>query len=691
MNSNIFLALLGVFNVLSLLMRRRAKSKLSQREIDALLTKFPHRSVDQLLSAVYSSPVALVRSLIDHAVKYNDDYTDGDREAAVEVLSKLFVSVDWQPRVSGLTVKRIWSATKQLTELSGAGIILAFVVSLIANILGYLYFENWWMSTVAVTVGYFALASFVVSGVRYLWSQMPLTSRLVKAGLVIGFLLFSWMPMIISYFYQPASAVVNKEPGIIEQGAIEKQLAKIYDRPPVPTRGVPAWTAMDIKVGAKRRSELSAEQKTLRELLLVDQLTFSSLNTTEKVTGFQRMKNYTTLVSASVANLLVRDPQAGKDFAEQTGLQPENLADYFLAILGKESSWSNDCESGTGPVCPAGISIALGEDEGLVKGNQDLRKVPEHAIPMMVEYAYGNYQKLNRRWDLAALGYHTGRSRALGLVKIAQEENLQWKTYMDIYFADPDKYPQTWAKVQEIHSKDFGDTYWPGIIRYMELISVFRTDEEAFQEIAKAQLRRVDGRNIAPKYKFHTFFDESLLNFEGIGMLKDLNDLKAAAAKGLLVTAPNHNSINYRTADDRGIGANDKANGLEYKRLRPLGIGGLWAVGTLVGRLDSQQRLDLTSMIRTDEYQKKANTREDVAVPTHLSGLVFDISMKDMKDDDPEYIRIAFALNELENYGCVSWMPEGKAYRAFHVVINPYQKQCVEMFMNNYHVSGAVG
>jgi hypothetical protein len=488
-----------------------------------------------------------------------------------------------------------------------------------------------------------------------------------------------------------------------------------------------------LKVGANRVN-LTPQELQLRISLMNYSQTFGALTEPDSVWGYlEGHRKYKPIVEEAVDNLLAKDPEAGASMAQQypgMGTGRETMVKYFLAKLAKESNFKEHCKSGTGPVCPAGISERLAKDKGLVidldDPSKDERRDPKIAVRTMVEYDYDNYRvkQFRKRWDIVAFAYHAGpgldpqyHNGVSGLLELADQEGLKWQSLDDLFFCDRFKYPKTANRVQEFMTKDrdFGMTYAFGVRRSMELLQLAWDDPETFKVLARLQRkqdsptevklckdlaeaeRAGDGGKVkeirqrladpstlkevggAANAKFWSAYSCRDLNFY------TLQDIKNAIKRGELVALPPEgvSGLSLRPADKRGIGEKDPENAYIYQHLSREGWGFLFMLVYHYRQFNPKGVLDLTSLVRSWAYQSDVRK---TGLPTHAMGRALDIAWKGLSDKDKD--TLVYLLNEFEQAGYISWYLEplkSEVKDHAHIVILNNQKM-VDILKANYQL-----
>lgn len=309
----------------------------------------------------------------------------------------------------------------------------------------------------------------------------------------------------------------------------------------------------------------------------------------------------------------------------------------------------------------------------------DNRSKPELAIPAAAKYLRdlenGKWTKMIKSRDLAIFAYHCGRGGVIELVKIAEKSEGFTKpiTVPQLFFrCSPTYNNKLYDRIQYHLGRDDSPTYWPRIIRAMQLIALYRKDPPAFVKLFSENQSNFDPEKRASN-KLYVWYEREDLQYQTAA------DLKTAKNAGRLV--PPYNLPDFYNFQLRSIGVKDPTNTFLYIQASPSAIGALTYIAYETRQLyqalglGSKKKyvpLEITSLVRSREYQKKlakSNPNARTEFPSHATGRVFDISY--LRLSEAEYGCLRLVLNDLEWIGALDVTRESKVSRTFHVGVNP--------------------
>jgi hypothetical protein len=158
----------------------------------------------------------------------------------------------------------------------------------------------------------------------------------------------------------------------------------------------------------------------------------------------------------------------------------------------------------------------------------------------------------------------------------------------------------------------------------------------------------------------------------GLARFKDLDEIRAHVKDGRLVPIKDDGPVTV----DPQLGELDPDNASLYAHARPWVKEFLRDLATDAA-LPSGAKLRVTSLSRTEEYQKKLRRRTAVAASgvtpqkrsSHMTGSTVDISTKDMPPAVEAWLRKKLA--DMERRGLVQATEEKWGALCFHVMVRP--------------------
>ncbi|MBX4187988.1 MAG: lytic transglycosylase domain-containing protein [Candidatus Doudnabacteria bacterium] len=429
--------------------------------------------------------------------------------------------------------------------------------------------------------------------------------------------------------------------------------------------------------------------------------------------------------------------QPAMQFAPNRILEPEmwNLIekssrdagiDPFVlgGLIMLESQGRPYVKSSTGPLGICQFSKALAKDLGLIetakqkqskyvwvgKGKKrhkvlkygkavevtvhDYRLDVNRAVPACAQWLAAGV-KTYGAIDFAIQRHHNGDARLRKIIslytgekttednaaEIVSRHNL---TMAKIYFSStPYHKPELYEYMEKIRKEaDSAPNYFLRQGTAQRILTDFATKPEG-PELYAARFRyfqtqfKPDG--VAPNRQWYFYTPEQLQHLQ-------FADLLAIQNTKRLVRLPepwNEFGIIPRLTGISSIGEKDKLNQLDYIQAEPAIIGAMLYATEEVKLLqgDKFMAYETNSLVRSTKYQdmlSETNKNADTVLPIHTTGKAGDFPMKGIS---PARRRdMLFILFEMDSYGMISYVPEGKQ-DTIHVVVHP---QWEEFFQRYY-------
>lgn len=392
----------------------------------------------------------------------------------------------------------------------------------------------------------------------------------------------------------------------------------------------------------------------------------------------------------------------------------------IAAILWLESQGNPNAESPTGPRGVMQFAAGTARDMGLIvkkcpvgpkkkKKKQAEREncveVDERLDPEKSIFAAAKLlSQLHNRYgdlDYAIAAYHMGQGAMDSLVKtyldpdydsdLTMEQNIaravlvldgekkqKGISYSDIFFRNtPYRNPNTFKKIAEINSRDFGPTYFYRVTCAKILIKFAEKNPKKFAKLAGKQKHH---NGSSGKYRFTSWYSPST-----ISQFKNLAALKKAKKDGDLEGVANGlDGCKLLLKGKNPIAEKDLKNQSSYAVLKPTANSVLHAMCETWGELGGSVEPYVTSLSRTIAYQKalkKSNSNARTALPMHTTGLAFDLwkfaeykkgkkgGLVAVNYTAAEVRDILFVLKEFEQIGYISFTDTEPG--CWHVVIAP--------------------
>jgi hypothetical protein len=270
---------------------------------------------------------------------------------------------------------------------------------------------------------------------------------------------------------------------------------------------------------------------------------------------------------------------------------------------------------------------------------RDDRLNPERAVPAAANYLARLENKFGGR-DWAVFGYHCGEGCIAELQPLAEAAlgHKREPTVASTFFAaNPAIHRDLYEALQRHMQRDYSPTYWFRVMRAEQLLNLYRTDREAFQELVMAYrnpnnpARRANDRLVVWLKNEDTFY-------------KSAHDLEKSEALAQAFDNPQEFGF-----------ALTKSSGDEiYARATPAAIGTLLYIAFETRRLFEQRKpkgehfvpLQVLELVATTDQPAEAGTLQvDPEFPAHSTGQVFDIDRSNLPPGERECLN--FILDDM--------------------------------------------
>lgn len=273
---------------------------------------------------------------------------------------------------------------------------------------------------------------------------------------------------------------------------------------------------------------------------------------------------------------------------------------------------------------------------------RDDRLIPERAVPAAAQYLARLETKFGGL-DWAVFAYHCGEGCIAELLPLAQEAvgPQRQPTVAEMFFAaSPARHLELYEALQRHMQRDYSPTYWFRVQRAEQLLSLFDSDRDAFQELADEYrnpinpLLRANDRLVVWLKSQDKYFQSS-------------DDLKTAWGTNLV---PVLNDPNYFGFVPPPAAKNDEL----FLQDTPAAIGTLLYISYETRRMfDALQPkgeqfvpLKVVELVSTIDHPAEGGTRVvDPEYPEHATGQVFDIDMSNLPRGEREALN--FTLDDM--------------------------------------------
>lgn len=272
---------------------------------------------------------------------------------------------------------------------------------------------------------------------------------------------------------------------------------------------------------------------------------------------------------------------------------------------------------------------------------RDDRLNPDRAIPAAARYLARLESKFGGR-DWAIFAYHCGEGCVSELRPLADAAVPRTPvTVADMFFAaSPAIHRELYEALQRHMQRDYSPTYWFRIQRAQQLLELYRSDPEAFRELAGEYRNPVNAqRRASDRLKIWLKQDDVFY--------RSLDDLRTAAGTALVRPLDDPKLFGFTLPQlplDQEL----------YLEATPAAIGTLLYVAFETHRLFDTLKpkgerfvpLNVTELVSTTDQPAEAGTRAvDPELPEHSTGQVFDIDRSGLPRGERECLN--FALEDM--------------------------------------------
>jgi hypothetical protein len=286
---------------------------------------------------------------------------------------------------------------------------------------------------------------------------------------------------------------------------------------------------------------------------------------------------------------------------------------------------------------------------------RDDRLLPERAIPAAGNYLARMENKFGGR-DLAVFAYHCGEGCVSDFIALAHQAG-DFKdeaiTVPRLFFGcSPVQNREIYQKIKEHMLRDYSPTYYFRIRRAEQLLELYKTDPDAFKELAEAYRNPEDPAKRAN--------DRLVVWLKAQDVYyKSCEDLRLAGGKSLarVENRPAFFNFQLRLQGRNSIGAWDLKNKDYYLQASPSAIGTLAYIAFETRRVfdamkpkgEKFQALEVTELVRTMDSLEGH-------MPAHCTGQVFDIAYDELPPHEKECLD--FVLDDMGWDGYLGFIQE---------------------------------
>jgi Transglycosylase SLT domain len=285
---------------------------------------------------------------------------------------------------------------------------------------------------------------------------------------------------------------------------------------------------------------------------------------------------------------------------------------------------------------------------------RDDRMSPERAIPAAARYLAGMEQKFGGL-DWAIFAYHCGQgcvSEMLDLTHHARGIPPDDVTVPRMFFsANPAWNRDLYEAIQQQMQRDFSPTYYFRVKRAEQLLALYRSDPEAFEDLSQQYKSDFNTTTRAP-HRLSVWLKRDDILFH------TCDDIRAVTGTKLMKAIDRPQYFGYRLNI-----ASDTPDDLDYfSQASPAALGTLTYIAFETHRLfdemnprgETFQPLPVSALVEPETYARQSPGRENYM---HCSGQVFDIDYSSLPPGERECLR--FVLNDLGWDGFLGFVEDG--------------------------------
>ena len=273
---------------------------------------------------------------------------------------------------------------------------------------------------------------------------------------------------------------------------------------------------------------------------------------------------------------------------------------------------------------------------------RDDRMNPERAVPAAARYLARLEAKFGAR-DWAVFAYHCGEGCIAEILPLAHAAaGNKSPSVAAMFFAPtPALHHDLYEAVQRHMQRDYSPTYWFRVQRAEQLLNLYRTDPDAFRELAEQYRNPINPERRASDRLVVWLKSEDVF-------YKSAEDLKLASGKGLAKVLDDPKFFGFTLPAHA-----DDADGL-YLQASPAAIGTLLYIAFETRRLFEKHKpkgeqwapLQVVELVSTTDRPAEGGVvLVDPEFPEHSTGQVFDIDRSNLPPGEREYLN--FVLDDI--------------------------------------------
>ncbi len=273
---------------------------------------------------------------------------------------------------------------------------------------------------------------------------------------------------------------------------------------------------------------------------------------------------------------------------------------------------------------------------------RDDRMNPDRAVSAAANYLARLETKFGGR-DWAVFAYHCGEgcvSEMLPLAHAALGHKSRPTVAAMFFAASPAFHRDLYEAVQRHMQRDYSPTYWFRVQRAEQLLNLYKTDPDAFSELAEQYRNPVNPERRASNRLVVWLKSEDVF-------YRSVDDLKLAAGKGLAKALDDPKFFGFTLpvlSGDDGL----------YLQASPAAIGTLLYIAYETRRLFEAHKpkgetfapLQVVELVSTTDRPAEGGVlMVDPEFPEHATGQVFDIDRSNLPSAEREYLN--FVLDDM--------------------------------------------
>ncbi|HYP14092.1 MAG TPA: transglycosylase SLT domain-containing protein [Bryobacteraceae bacterium] len=309
---------------------------------------------------------------------------------------------------------------------------------------------------------------------------------------------------------------------------------------------------------------------------------------------------------------------------------------------------------------------------------RDERLVPELAVPAAARYLARLENQYGGR-DWAIFAYHCGEGCVASVRNIVKRSDgmSSSPTVAEAFFNSSPVHNRELYEAMQYHmDRDFSPTYYFRIRRAEQLLQLYEEKPEEFQKLFAEYRNQVTPEKRAP-HRLSVWLKPEDLSF------KTCEDLKRESGRKLVRAFDDSKYFGFalRRTGMGALGEEDPQNREYYLQASPSVIGTIAYISyetrrlfeKMKGRNDKFVPIEVTALVQPLDYEERVFAKRHGTgkpeLPTHCSGLVFDLNYSSLPQKEREALE--FVLQDMGWDGYLGFVRDSAAESTYHIGAAP--------------------